>query len=72
MTMVNLKEAFEVCEYAFYKEVSVKDEAFQCSLYSVTSAYINDISIPLINFDTTVHRLSLEIIKLRSHEWMTV
>lgn len=70
MTMVNLKEAFEVCEYAFYKEVSVTDQAFTCSLYSVSTSYASDISLPLLNFDTTVHRLSLEIIKLRSYEMM--
>lgn len=72
MTIVNLREAFEVCEYAFYKEVSVKDESFTCSLYSVSSPYVSDVSIPLMNFDSTVHRLSLEIIKLRSYEWITL
>lgn len=70
MTMVNLKEAFEQCEYAFYKEVSVKDEALTCTIYSISTSYKSDISVPMVNFDATVHGLSLEIIKLRSHEWM--
>ncbi|WP_134701926.1 hypothetical protein [Ammoniphilus sp. YIM 78166] len=68
LTMVNGKEAFMQCEYPYYKELEVHDSQMGCILYSAHSASQTEVRLPLINFESTVHQLSIALIRLQSQE----
>jgi len=68
MTLIDVNEVFNTCEYPFYKDVILDSGAMTCTLYSTHSDYKKIINIPLLNFDQAVHYISLNIIQLRSYE----
>ncbi|MBP1934581.1 hypothetical protein [Ammoniphilus resinae] len=68
MTLIDVKEVFNTCEYPFYKEVMLNSGTMTCTIYSTHSDFKKQINIPLLNFDQAVHYISLNIIQLRSYE----
>ncbi|HJV44094.1 MAG TPA: hypothetical protein VJ824_00035 [Bacillota bacterium] len=70
MAIVDLREVFAHCEYPYYKDVVIEDKRYHCTLYSVSIPYKTTITLPLLNFDAIAHLISIEIIKLRSQEFI--
>lgn len=68
MTLVNVSEAFLQCEHPFYREVEIQETEVNCVLYSSVTAFNSTIHLPMLNFDKVLHKISLELIRLRSHE----
>ncbi|MEW9672267.1 hypothetical protein [Ammoniphilus sp. 3BR4] len=68
MTLANVSEAFVQCEHPFYKEVEIFNGEANCVLYSTVTAYRTAIRLPIVNFDAVMHQISLQLIRLRSHE----
>lgn len=70
MTLVNISEVFNQCEYPFYKKAEVQNTSMQCTLYSTATSYTQEIQLSPVNFESAVHQLSIALIHLRSYEWM--
>lgn len=68
MTIVDVKEAFQQCEFPFYKNLEMTEDQATCTVYSIYSEYKQEVILPLMNFDALLHQISIEIIKLRSAE----
>ncbi|RXT09100.1 hypothetical protein [Ammoniphilus sp. CFH 90114] len=68
MTLVNVTEAFLQCEHPFYKEVEIDNSEVNCVVYSSVTSYQTTIQLPVVNFEAAMHNLSLQLIRLRSHE----
>ncbi len=70
MTLANVSEVFLQCEHPFYKEVEVQSLEVSCVLYSSATSYLTTIQLPTLNWDQMLHQISIELIRLRSYEWM--
>lgn len=70
MNLDDIKEAFNECEYPFYKNVSINGNHAKCTLYSIHSNYRKTISLTLSSYENLKHQVAIEIIKLRSHEYI--
>lgn len=68
MTLGNINEAFQQCEYPFFKDVMLKNEEAQCVVYSVNTSFHSTLSLSLLNYESLLHTISLEVIRLRSKE----
>jgi hypothetical protein len=68
MNIAEIKEAFQQCEYPFYKNVTIEKEQASCTLYSIYSDVKLPVKFNLSDFATLVHQISLQVIKIRSQE----
>lgn len=68
MTLVNIQEVFNQCEYPFYKETEVQNPSMQCTLYSTSTSYRQVIKLSNVNFEAAIHQASIALIRLRSYE----
>lgn len=68
MTIGNINEAFQQCEYPFFKDVLLKNQEAQCVVYSVHTSFQSTLSLSLLNYESLLHTISLEMIRLRSKE----
>lgn len=68
LNLDDLKKAFSVCEFPFYKNIQINGNKAECTLYSIKSNYHTTIYLDLSDFDKLIHQISIELIKLRSQE----
>lgn len=68
MTLGNINEAFQQCEYPFFKNVELKNQEAECVVYSVNTSFQRTLSVSVLNYDALLHAISIEVIRLRSKE----
>ncbi|WP_102347548.1 hypothetical protein [Bacillus sp. Marseille-P3661] len=70
MDINTVKQAFIECEYPFYKGLEINGNTATCTLYSIKSHYHKTITLDISNYESIIHQLSIELIKLRSQEYL--
>jgi len=68
LNLDDIKKAFQKCEFPFYKNVIIKGNNAECTLYSIKSNYRTTVTLELSSFEKLIHQISIELIKLRSQE----
>lgn len=68
MNEKNIKKAFDTCEFPFYKDLKIKENKAEWTLYSIKSNYRTMVTLDLSSYEKLLHQISIELIKLRSHE----
>jgi hypothetical protein len=68
MTTAEVKDLFLQCDYPFYKQLKVSEHEATCTLYSLNSNIKQEIVLDLTDPAKAVHKLAIEVIKLRTRE----
>lgn len=68
LNLDDIKNAFQICEFPFYKNIKIAGDEAECTLYSIKADYHENITLDLSSFEKLVHQISIGIIKFKSHE----
>lgn len=68
LNLEDIKNAFQTCEFPFYKDIKIAGDEAECTLYSIKADYHAKITLELSSFEKLVHQISIKLIKFKSHE----
>ncbi|MGZ0050100.1 hypothetical protein [Brevibacillus gelatini] len=68
MTIKNVQEAFFLCGFPYYKQLSIRGQQAICTFYSIHSDYRKKVILNLTSKAELQHQIALEVIKFLAHD----